>query len=392
MANGEKSYVFPGLGELREGSIRLNYRFVKPIPVSETQTKTVFKVDPYMEILSELTGRTLSPGEAYVMKFFKCPTEDSTESVRLNFAYARDDIEQQFNSEVAKLSQNSHRNIARVCAAGRHDYEDGTGDEKALWYFVEEYCEGYDLSKIMSASKKRRGPIYKDLAANNIIDKAGNLNLGFIFTVMYDVAKGVKHLHRNSIAHGDLKPANIIVSHKSGVQPIDRLVSLDDICSVVTDLGSANELGNTAFYQLGSMLYRAPETIKALGAAKKGKIPRVRTKTPSDRWAIGVILYQLLTRKRPFAVDISDWSNMSESGFKKAREDFLSKTCSEQLVLPSRLDDGEFLDRYSLDRKAAKGIDKVLRKLLQRDDSARISDQEMIDRFAALRRRYVFGR
>ena len=85
--------------------------------------------------------------------------------------------------------------------------------------------------------------------------------------------QGLAYLHRRGILHRDIKPENVLVA--------DGTVKL-------LDFGlshQAEDEGNIG----GSPLYMAPELIK-------GEEPS----TASDLYAVGVLLYQLITNKHPF--------------------------------------------------------------------------------------------
>ena len=96
------------------------------------------------------------------------------------------------------------------------------------------------------------------------------------------VARAIHHAHERGILHRDLKPQNILIDPQG--QPR------------VTDFGLARRLegeGNQTQIgrQMGTPNYMAPEQV--LGRTKE-------MTTGVDVWALGVILYQLLTRRLPF--------------------------------------------------------------------------------------------
>jgi HEAT repeat protein/tRNA A-37 threonylcarbamoyl transferase component Bud32 len=97
----------------------------------------------------------------------------------------------------------------------------------------------------------------------------------------HDVALGMAVAHQENIVHRDLKPANILINADDLVKIVDFGVS--SVMNAETDLTKTG-------YVIGSPKYMAPEQIL-------GKDVDQRT----DIYSLGVILYELLSGKPPYA-------------------------------------------------------------------------------------------
>jgi serine/threonine-protein kinase len=99
------------------------------------------------------------------------------------------------------------------------------------------------------------------------------------------VARGVQHAHERGVLHRDLKPSNILLDERGEPLVSDfGLAKLRDAELELTQPGMV----------LGTPRYMAPEQAT-------GRPDQIGPAT--DVWALGVILYELLTGKRPFAAD-----------------------------------------------------------------------------------------
>ncbi len=99
--------------------------------------------------------------------------------------------------------------------------------------------------------------------------------------IAHDVAQGMTVAHQEQIVHRDLKPANILVNQADLVKIVDFGVS--SVMNAETDLTKTG-------YVIGSPKYMAPEQI--LGKEIDQRV---------DIYALGVILYELLTGRPPYA-------------------------------------------------------------------------------------------
>lgn len=186
-----------------------------------------------------------------------------------------------FRREVLAAGRLDHPNIVRVHEVGEHDGRP---------YCAMEYVGGGNLADLAAGQ-----PWPADAAAR----------------LVALIARAAHHAHERGIVHRDLKPANILLApynpdadSRDVPEPANsvRVVGATSgaMCPKITDFGLAKSLsdlepGPTLTGDvLGTPAYMAPE--QAEGAVH-------RLGPPTDVWALGVILYELLTGRPPFQGD-----------------------------------------------------------------------------------------
>jgi serine/threonine-protein kinase len=133
-------------------------------------------------------------------------------------------------------------------------------------YMVIEYLEGRDLSEVLKAT----GP----LAIQDAVD------------YLIQGCEAIAEAHAQGIVHRDLKPANLFLAKRPDGSPIVKVL---DFGISKTQESGADNLTRTAAL-LGSAYFMSPE------AMTRPKTVDHRT----DIYALGVTLYELLTRSYPF--------------------------------------------------------------------------------------------
>jgi serine/threonine protein kinase len=161
------------------------------------------------------------------------------------------DLQQQFLREAQIIGGLSHPNIVSL-------YDVGTNQDGAP-YFVMEYVEGKTLEAFFDAGPL---PLYRAAAW------AG------------DLATALGQAHRANVIHGDVKPANILVTSENQVKLGDFGVARFSTQAS----GSGNLMGTPA--------YLSPEQIR--GSSQDSR---------SDLFSLGIVLYQMATGFRPFDGD-----------------------------------------------------------------------------------------
>jgi tetratricopeptide (TPR) repeat protein len=121
-------------------------------------------------------------------------------------------------------------------------------------------------------------PLYQGETLKARLARDGPLSLADALAIAGQVAAGLSAVHAAGIVHRDLKPANVMLLPDGGVKILDfGLAKVRDLS--ITGSGA----------RLGTVAYMAPEQVRGdpVGA-------------PADLWAFGVILYEMVTGRRPF--------------------------------------------------------------------------------------------
>ena len=220
----------------------------------------------------ELIGKG-GMGEVYRARDTKLDRDVAIKILPEEFAQDKDRLAR-FEREAKLLAQLNDAHIATL-----HGLEDEGGQR----FLVMELVEGETL-----AERIARGPIPVDEA----------------LPLCLQIAEGLGAAHEKGILHRDLKPANIKVSADGKVKILDFGLA-KAFAEGHLEGGASNELSQSptlsrqataAGLILGTAAYMSPEQAK-------GKTLDRRT----DLWAFGVVVFEMLTAKRPFeGEDVSD--------------------------------------------------------------------------------------
>ncbi|MGA2001590.1 MAG: protein kinase [Terriglobales bacterium] len=218
-----------------------------------------------------------------------------------------------FKQELLTARQVTHRNVIRIFDIGEAD---------GIKFITMEYLVGTDLRALLA----ERGKLPPEEAME----------------IIQQVCAGLAAAHSEGIIHRDLKPGNIMHDSQGRV--------------VVMDFGLARSLQSDGMTQTGAMLgtveYMSPEQARA-----------EKLDGRSDIFTIGLILYELLTRKMPFKADSAIASLLKRTQERAAPVTELDPTISHSLS-------------------------ELVAKCLEREPSHRFqSAQEMFDRIDEIRGR-----
>lgn len=168
---------------------------------------------------------------------------------------------ERFRREAQAAARLSHPNIIGV-------YDVGQDGEQ--YYIVMEYVQGEDLKSFIAANAPL--PVAQALA------------------IAEQICSALDHAHKQGFVHRDIKPQNILVAHAGG-----RGANNGPLVKVA-DFGLARSLSSLTSSEgglvFGTVQYLSPEQARG------------ETATPaSDIYALGVVLYEMLTGRLPFESD-----------------------------------------------------------------------------------------
>ncbi len=166
-----------------------------------------------------------------------------------------------FQREIHVVAAITHANLVRFYDAGRHDGPYGS----ALWMALE-YLEGKTLRQVITT----RGGVPLDEALSYCVQ----------------IADGLGALHSLGVIHRDVKPENVMLVSGGIVK--------------VFDLGIAKVTGSlntTTNMMLGTAPYMAPEQFESSARGAIGPW--------TDVYAVGLLLYELVTGKHPICPEDS---------------------------------------------------------------------------------------
>jgi len=164
-----------------------------------------------------------------------------------------------FRREARTLAALNHPNIVTIFAV-----EELNG----LHFLIMELVDGATLKQLIPAE---------------------GMALGRFFDLALPLAEGLHAANQQGITHRDLKPENVMVTTSGRVKILD--FGLAKPAAVGAGDGSLDELTRDGLV-LGTMPYMSPEQLQGKGVDHR-----------SDIFSLGIMLYQMLTGRRPFAGD-----------------------------------------------------------------------------------------
>ncbi len=164
---------------------------------------------------------------------------------------------QRFRREARNAARLNHPNIVTI-------YEIGdVGEAEKTHYIAMELVEGQELGELLSPVD--RVPLERKVR------------------MVVDICRGLDFAHKMGVVHRDVKPANIRVNREGIVKILDFGIA-KSLAGGATDPNLTQ-----AGMVLGTPSYLSPELVQG-----------AKVDPHADMWAVGVILYEALTGRRPF--------------------------------------------------------------------------------------------
>ena len=221
------------------------------------QSKIDREIGPY-KIIRRLGGGGM--GEVYLAQDRRL---DRLVALKILPAYfVSDDMRlRRFQTEARAASALNHTNILTIYEVGQ--FED-------VHFIATEYIDGQTIRELIQKE---------------------SLSLGEAFDIAIQFVSGLAAAHAAGIVHRDIKPENLIRRGDGVVRVLDfGIAKLLDAPSPANNSESIAKAETEAGVMLGTMGYMSPEQVRGSAVDER-----------TDVWSSGVVLYEMLARRRPFA-------------------------------------------------------------------------------------------
>lgn len=266
-ACGADAILLREVRELIASTPTLESKFLEPPEFPNTTTGSFETPPPRLgdfELNGEI-GRG-GMGVVYAARQVSLDREVAVKVLARTLTTTERDVER-FHREARNMATLQHPGIVQVFA-------DGTAGE--IHFFAMEYVPGHDLGFELKLQRESQ-PASDDLLL------PAHQSSGFIAAasrLIRDAAVALQYAHSRKIVHRDIKPHNILLGRDGKMRLADFGLARNESLGSLT---RTSELAGTPFYM-------SPEQTRA----------STRVDNRTDIYSLGVVLYEMLTFKRPF--------------------------------------------------------------------------------------------
>jgi len=232
-----------------------------------------FKIGPYL-ILEEIGKGGM--GEVYLAYDTICGRKIALKRIRPDLA-KHPQLLRRFLKEARITSQLSHPAIIPIYAIQKEGGSD---------FYTMPYAAGKTLRQILMHARQRE---------RQGLPIEHHESIPALCRIFLNICQAIAYAHSKGVIHRDIKPANIIVGEFGEVSILDwglaKIVQseedhdLEPLEENLSETSSSTRVGRI----VGTVAYLAPERIRGQEASFQ-----------TDVYALGVILYQILTLRHPF--------------------------------------------------------------------------------------------
>lgn len=252
---------------------------------------------------------------------------------------------ERFRQEREILAALDHPNIARLY--------DGGNTEEGWPYFVMEYVDGDPIDQYCDRMK---------------------LNVSARLRLFLDVCAATHSAHQKRIIHRDLKPGNILVRQDGVVKLLDFGIAK----LFRDDPAGQTQLATRTGLRLMTPEYASPEQIRD-----------EEISPATDVYSLGVVLYELLTGRRPYKVDSRAHGELVRAVCETAPKRPSVAVLSSENAPAGRYSGTREGSPVDLQRRLSGDLDAVVLKTLEKDPVLRYRSAELL---AEDLRRHLEGR
>lgn len=176
---------------------------------------------------------------------------------------------ERFHRESRSMASFTHPGIVPV-------FEEG--EEDGVHYFAMEYVDGHNLARELDLVRPGAD---EGQAPFRLVPAGDPDHARVVAEICIEIAEALEHAHARGFVHRDIKPQNVLIGPDGRVRVVDFGLVRDETMGTITRSGDI----------AGTVHYMSPEQVQAV---------RARVDHRTDVYALGVVLYELLTLTRPY--------------------------------------------------------------------------------------------